>query len=41
MSPEAALSALAACRAARAVITNRTAVNDALLLEHLLLEVSG
>jgi DNA polymerase III subunit delta' len=39
MSPEAALAALDACRSARSVIVARTAVNDALLLEHLLLRV--
>jgi DNA polymerase-3 subunit delta' len=41
MSPEAALAALDACRSARSVIVARTAVNDALLLEHLLLRVGS
>jgi DNA polymerase-3 subunit delta' len=37
--PERALRALDACRDARAVIVNRTAVNETLLLEHLLLQL--
>ncbi len=39
VTPEAALRALGACRDARAVIVNRTAVNETLLLEHLLLRL--
>jgi DNA polymerase-3 subunit delta' len=34
-----ALAALDACRSARAVLASQTAVNDGLLLEHLLLEI--
>jgi DNA polymerase-3 subunit delta' len=41
MSPEAALAALDACRSARSVILARTAVNDALLLEHLLVQAGS
>jgi DNA polymerase III subunit delta' len=41
MPPEAALAALDACREARSVIVARTAVNEALLLEHLLLRAGS
>lgn len=39
VTPEAAGAALDACRATRAVLVNRTAVNESLLLEHLLLRL--
>ena len=39
VAAEAAIGALDACREARAIVVNRTAVNETLLLEHLLLRL--